>query len=125
MIYYDIISSIGEMMKEIHFFTKCYEMHDWVDKHRDEGLDVESFSCFDQVEQFENDIWSHKRDDVICATLQMCFLRTTWFELGFRIFVHDNTGEFEIKLGQNDRTDREIRMGHNLYKLWYAGGFAP
>lgn len=57
-------------------------------------------------------------------TIQMGVLSTTLFEYGYRIFVHPNNfNPYEIKLGANDCTDREIRMEHNLLKLWQAGEF--
>lgn len=62
-------------------------------------------------------------DGVIC-TIQMCYLDTRWFEEGYRIFVHDSTGTFEIALGDgNTRTTRHIRCAHNLFRLWTNGEF--
>ena len=62
--------------------------------------------------------------DVVIGTTQMCFLSTRWFEDGFRVFVHDRTGTFEIVLGEgNERTDRHIRLGHNLFRMWENGEF--
>lgn len=55
---------------------------------------------------------------------QMCFLDTAWLVYGFRIFVHDKTGQYEIKLGSsNERTHRDIRAAHNLFKMWSNGEF--
>lgn len=48
-------------------------------------------------------------------------------EYGYRIFVHDNVLNFdncyEIKVGDNERMNREIRLGHNIFKMWRAGEF--
>lgn len=62
--------------------------------------------------------------DYICTT-QMGVLTTKLFELGYRVFVHPYDDEpYEIKLGnENTRTDREIRMEHNLFNLWKSGEF--
>jgi hypothetical protein len=57
-------------------------------------------------------------------TTQMGLLQTTLFEHGYRIFVHPYDDEqYEIKLGTNDCTNREIRIEHNLLNLWKAGEF--
>ena len=57
-------------------------------------------------------------------TTQMGLLSTTLFNQGYRIFVHpDNGKSYEIKLGTNDCTNREIKMEHNLFNLWKAGEF--
>jgi len=57
-------------------------------------------------------------------TTQMGILTTKLFELGYRIFVHPYDDEpYEIKLGVNDCTDREIKMENNLFNLWKSGEF--
>lgn len=46
---------------------------------------------------------------------------------GYRIFVHDDICNqdscYEIKVGDNERTNREIRVAHNIFKMWRAGEF--
>lgn len=61
----------------------------------------------------------------IIHTTQMGLLSTELFELGYRIFIHESKTEFyEIIFGsQNERTNREIKMGHNLFKMWESGEF--
>lgn len=59
------------------------------------------------------------------STTQMGFLSAKLFDLGYRIFVHESDNEFyEITLGgKNERTNREIKRGHNLFKMWQSGEF--
>ena len=61
----------------------------------------------------------------IIHTLQMCCLDTSLFKLGYRVFIHENEESvYEIKLGtENERTNREIRISHNLFKMWLNGEF--
>ena len=57
-------------------------------------------------------------------TFQVVTCTTDLFRHGYRIFVHASLDDtYEIKLGMNDRTGREIKMGHCLYKLILAGEF--
>lgn len=59
-------------------------------------------------------------------TLQMSFLRDVWdlhFEYGAKIFVHDETGDYEIS-ESNGCTDRQLRRAHDIFKLWRSGAFA-
>ena len=70
------------------------------------------------------DLAIHMGEEMI-HTLQMGLLNTILFDRGYRIFVTDADGTYEVKLGaKNSLTDREIRMAHNLFKLWTNGEFS-
>lgn len=49
---------------------------------------------------------------------------TDLFDKGYRIFVHPNAHDrFEITLGKCERTGREIKRSHCLWKMILAGEF--
>ena len=108
-------------MREIHFFENEGDMYEWV-RHQDlKSRPMWIANDFAEMKYIADHL-SEVHKDVV--TIQMCYLDTRWFEEGFRIFVHDHTGTFEIVLGGgNERTTREIRYGHDLYKLWIGGEF--
>lgn len=65
-----------------------------------------------------------KQNLPIIHTTQVMCVTTKLFELGYRIFIHcADYSTFEITLGKCSRTDREIRMEHNLGKMLIAGEF--
>lgn len=57
------------------------------------------------------------------ATLQMALMNTRLIEMGYRIFVHDKFGKFEITLESCERLERELKSEHNIFKLWENGAF--
>lgn len=60
----------------------------------------------------------------IIHTTQMALMSTQLLLMGYRIFVHEfNKKPYEIRLGANECTDKEIRIGHNLFKMWENGAF--
>ena len=66
-----------------------------------------------------------KRDNMIHTT-QMAVMSTELLAMGYKIFIHEKNKEvYEIKLGSdNTCTDKEIRIGHNLFKMWENNAFA-
>lgn len=65
------------------------------------------------------------RGDEIIRTTQMGILTYSvqLFEWDYRIFIYDEGGEFELTIGDCARTNREIRLGHNHFKMWVSGEF--
>jgi len=107
-------------MREIHFFESEMSANAWYSYHW--GPDTKMARDYENMDAIQRNT---PEGDVTIATTQMCFLSTLWIEYGFRIYVHDRTGDFEIVLGEgNERTSRHIRRGHNLYRLWCNGEFA-
>lgn len=45
------------------------------------------------------------------------------WDKGCRIFLHENNRFFEVHEGITKGTDKELRKGHNIEKIWIAGGF--
>lgn len=130
---------VGEKaeMKEVHFFTDYHESLIWMADHKYLFKGISGDKVLEELIDYKdtynalqnlNDLF--KKDEMhfskVYVTTQMCFIDTEWFDYGFRIFVHDNTGTFEIKLGPgNERTHRYIRMMHNLFRMWKNGEFSP
>ena len=59
-------------------------------------------------------------------TFQMGLLNAAWdrhWEYGDRVFIHDGWGVYELK-EDCERTDRELRRAHNVFKLFAAGEFS-
>ena len=65
----------------------------------------------------------HTKDNVY--TTQMGLLNAAWdrhWEYGDRVFIHEENGVYELK-ADCERTDRELRRAHNVFKLFAAGEF--
>lgn len=65
-----------------------------------------------------------KRQDPYIETVQMALLSTELIRQGYKVFVRDADGEYEIALGGGcDRTNKELRIAHDIERMWKAGSF--
>ena len=64
-------------------------------------------------------------EDLVIKTTQTRFISTLYLQANIRLFIHfGNDNTTEVKLGRdNERTEREIKPGHNLENLVLAGEF--
>lgn len=100
------------MIREIHFYES------WRDMIYNSTYAKDTFIYFD-ILGTEKAIKSNNK---IIYTTQMNLLSTELFTKGFKVFVHNyHKPAIEIKLGENDWTDRNITMKNNLFNLWLAG----
>jgi hypothetical protein len=44
-------------------------------------------------------------------------------DLGYDIYLHENGRTLKVHEGTIDATDKEIRKGHNILRIWIAGVF--
>ena len=105
-------------LKQIHFYESDEEFY--LDMRNSEGL-IHKYFYLGYMET-EEAIYN---DETMIHTLQMCCLDTSLFRLGYRIFIHEESGDvYEVKLGtDNERTNRELKEGHNIFKMWLSGEF--
>lgn len=96
--------------KEIHFYS---------------STDYTTDSTCLYLVGWENTLYAINAGNTIIHTLQMGLLTISskLFDAGYRIFIHDDHGEFELTLGDCARTNREIRYTHNHFKMWISGEF--
>ena len=97
------------MNKEIHFY---YNIDD---------IPIDSACHID----WKGTLKALENDFLIIHTTAMGILTysSRLFDAGYRIFIWDDHGEFEITLGNCARTNREIRKEHNIFKMWENGEF--
>lgn len=100
-------------MKEIHF-------------HKDgKDFPIEEYNYNSNLHIFHNSTMEAiMRDDLYIETAAISALD---FELlinkGYRIVLHENGLCGEIHEGITYLTDKEIRKGHDIRKIWIGGGF--
>ena len=99
-------------MKEIHFFK---------DKSK-YFLYPEDYlrTCISHNETVD----AINNNDEFISTFALSALDFGWLlDLGYDIYLHENDRSLKIQTGYIDATDKEIRKGHNILKMWIAGVF--
>lgn len=80
-----------------------------------------------------NDLFLYSHNDTIKAIEQGVSVIHTFaisaldfshlLDLGYVIKLHENNKWFEIKEGNVEGTDKEIRKQHDIRRIWIGGGF--
>lgn len=65
-----------------------------------------------------------KNNEPFIITTSITALNLDLLKKGYRIFLHENDKVAELKIGENIFTDKFIREGHNVAKLWIGGLFS-
>lgn len=98
-------------MKEIHFYKDIYSLPNekWVG-----GI----FTTHNSTKNAIND------GDVLIDTTAISALDfADLLSRGYRVFLHENKRCFECNEGVVAATDKEIRNGHDIRRIWIGGGF--
>ena len=72
-------------------------------------------------------------NDTVCAiqngldtiyTYAISALDFSWLiDEGYKIYLHENGKVGEVYEGVTELTDKELRKGHDIRKIWIGGGF--
>ena len=108
-------------MKEIHFWYGYTDMSASFLKMKTKADHTKVAISFKEL----NKIIDEENTEIIYTTC-MGYLSTSLFKKGYKIFVHNSPKDkLEIKLGSKNKwTSKEIRMSHNLFKMWLAGSIS-
>lgn len=104
-------------MKEIHFWYGYSDMSKKYTSFKEEKAShIKVAISFKELDKIIDE-----EDTEIIYTTCMGYMNTNLFKKGYKIFVHNTyKSNIEIKLGTNKWTQKEIRMSHNLFKMWLA-----
>lgn len=98
-------------MKEIHFYK-----------------DLKDISLYEFLNKFytshNETIKAIKYDiDVIHTTALSALCFSNLLDKGYKIFLHENSKCGELYEGTTELTDKELRKGHDISRIWIGGGF--
>lgn len=116
----DICPSDGDL-----YSSRCYYLQEKGEKEIHFYYDLENTPDFGTFIDWKETEEAILRGDMVIHTTQMGLLTISskLFDAGYRIFIWDDHGEFELTLGNCARTNREIRYAHNHFKMWVSGEF--
>lgn len=100
-------------MKEIHFYKDLKD------------CDLKNFLELDEYHVSHNSTKRAIREnEKLIHTSAISALDFSWLlENNYRIFLHENGRCAELREGVSELTDKELRKGHNIEKIWIGGGF--
>lgn len=104
-------------MKEIHFF-ECYGTMAMYALNLESEEKTDFFVCM----SYYGTTMAIDKNTPIILTTDMSSMSMDLIDQGYRIFLHQvGCEDIEIKVGDNDWTDKDIRMAHNIEKMWKSG----
>ena len=98
-------------MKEIHFYK------DLVEVTLEDYFDLFHYTHNGTVKSINNDI--SRIDTTAISALDFSWL----IDKGYKIYLHENSKVGEVYEGVTELTDKELRKGHDIRKIWIGGGF--
>ena len=65
-----------------------------------------------------------KENEKLIHTTAISALDFSWLlDKGYKIYLHENGKVGEVYEGVTKLTDKELRKGHDIRKIWIGGGF--
>lgn len=98
-------------MKEIHFYK------DLVGVTLEDYFDLFHYTHNATVKSINHEIC--KIDTTALSALDFSLL----LDKGYKIFLHENNKCAELYEGTTELTDKELRRGHDIRRIWIGGGF--
>ena len=100
-------------MKEIHFYKDLKD------------CDLENFVERDEYHVSHNSTKRAIREnEKLIHTTAISALDFSWLiDEGYKIYLHENGKVGEVYEGVTELTDKELRKGHDIRKIWIGGGF--
>ena len=107
------------MKKEIHFYKDS------------EGELAELVKAMQEEYGFKHFYQSHnttvreiEKGNPAIHTYAISALDFSWLlDKGYKIFLHENGKCGEVYEGTTELTDKELRKGHDIGRIWIGGGF--
>ena len=98
-------------MKEIHFYKdlKNISLNEFLKKFYP--------SHNETIKAIKYDI------EIIHTTALSALCFSNLLDKGYRIFLHENGRCGELHEGVTELTDKELRKGHDISRIWVGGGF--